>query len=274
MVERFAGGTDEGCSSKDLPIANPIDSTFLQEAEELRRCTERLGGLVEQACAQLAHNRLPPLEEREEVEEACHDDFGRTSSDMDFQPLPPPGLTLEEKVARGCESYRLSLLEVEGEFNDNRVEHEKLTPDNSHGEDEQEGCIDDSHHFPLPESNFEDQDTSEEGKENPFYDLAWHLALQTVLEDMKEKEKEEVEEGEDLECSQGDEIEEEGREVEFEVKVASDAQDEDEVGVDEASTSYEGYESFPPDLDALLEKDPFAALCQAKAKPSTIPLGG
>ncbi|CAL1394787.1 unnamed protein product [Linum trigynum] len=132
MVEQFSLGTDEGCSNSDLSIAGPIDSTFLQEAEELRRRTERLGGLVEQASAQLAHNRLLPLEEREEVEEVSHDNFGRTRSDMDFQPLPPPGLTLEEKVAQACESYRLSLLEekeeVEGALNDNRVEQEELTP--------------------------------------------------------------------------------------------------------------------------------------------------
>ncbi|CAL1378905.1 unnamed protein product [Linum trigynum] len=188
MVERFARGTNEGCSSKDLPIANPIDSTFLPEAEELRRCTERLGGLVEQTCAQLAHNRLPPLEEREEVEEASHEDFGRTSPDMDFHPLPPPGLTLEEKVARACESYCLSLLEekeeVERALNDNRVEQEELTPESSCGEDEQEGYIEDSHLFPLRESNFEYQDTSEEEQENPFYDLVLHPALKFVLEDM------------------------------------------------------------------------------------------
>ncbi|CAL1381655.1 unnamed protein product [Linum trigynum] len=98
---------------------------------------------------------------------------------------------------------------------------------------------------------------------------------------MNGKEKEDVEkeeasfkEEEDLECSKGVKIDEEGREVEEEVEEASEVQDEDEVEVDEASTSYEGYKSFPPELDALLEKDPFAALCQAKAKPSAIPLGG
>ncbi|CAL1401767.1 unnamed protein product [Linum trigynum] len=99
---------------------------------------------------------------------------------------------------------------------------------------------------------------------------------------MDGKEKEEVEEeevsieeGEDLDYSQGAErIEEGGREVEDEVEVASGVQDEDEVGVDEASTSYKCYVSFPPDLDALLEKDPFETLCQSKAKPSEIPLGG
>ncbi|CAL1394213.1 unnamed protein product [Linum trigynum] len=54
MVERFARGTDEGCSMMDLPISYPFDSTFLRESEELLRHMERLGGLVEQACAQLA----------------------------------------------------------------------------------------------------------------------------------------------------------------------------------------------------------------------------
>ncbi|CAL1378778.1 unnamed protein product [Linum trigynum] len=84
-----------------------------------------------------------------------------------------------------------------------------------------------------------------------------------------EEEEESIEDGEDLECSQGEEQSEEGREV----KGAGGVQNEDKVEVDEASTSYEGYESFPPDLDTL-GKDPFVALCQAKAKPSAIPLGG
>ncbi|CAL1394547.1 unnamed protein product [Linum trigynum] len=84
---------------------------------------------------------------------------------------------------------------------------------------------------------------SVEEQENPFYDLAWHLGLQTVLEDMNGKEKEEeevsIEEGEDLDCSQGTErIEEEGREVEDEFDGASGVQDENEVRVDKASTSY------------------------------------
>ncbi|CAL1378726.1 unnamed protein product [Linum trigynum] len=186
MVEKFARGTEEGCSNLDLPIVSPIDSTFLREAEELHRRMKGQRELVEQACAQLARNRLLPFEEdKEEGEEASHETLGRMSSSMDFQPLPPPGLTLEEKVARACESYHLSLLEekkeVEGALNENHVELEELTPE-THGEDEQEVCIDDSHHLPLPESNFEDQDTSVEEQENPFYDLAWHLACKFVLE--------------------------------------------------------------------------------------------
>ncbi|CAL1354443.1 unnamed protein product [Linum trigynum] len=228
MVEKFSLGTNEGCSNLDLPITGPIDSTFLRESEQLHRRTKRLGGLVEQACAQLAHNHLLTLEEREEIEEASHENFERTSSDMDFQPLPPPGLKLEDKVARACESYRLSLLEekeeVEGALNDNHVELEELTPESSHSEDEQEGCIDDSHHLALLESNFEDQVTSAEEQDNPFYELSWHLALQTVLEDMNGKEEEvveeeevSIEEEEDLRCSHLDEINiEEGREVEVE----------------------------------------------------------
>ncbi|CAL1400241.1 unnamed protein product [Linum trigynum] len=116
------------------------------------------------------------------------------SSYMDFHPLPTPDLTLEEKVARACASYCLSSLEekeeVEGAINDNCVEQDELTRESSHGEDAHEGCVDDFH--TLPESNFEDQVTSMEEQENPFYDLAWHLALQTVLESMNGKEKEDV----------------------------------------------------------------------------------
>ncbi|CAL1400254.1 unnamed protein product [Linum trigynum] len=68
----------------------------------------------------------------------------------------------------------------------------------------------------------------EEKQENPFYDLAWNIALQTVLEDTNGKVREEreeerrkfmeeevkIEEREDLDCFQGEEIVEAGREVE------------------------------------------------------------
>ncbi|CAL1395522.1 unnamed protein product [Linum trigynum] len=99
MVEQFAWGTDKGCSSMVLPIAAPFDLNFLRESDELLRHMERLGGLVDQAYAQLARNQILPFYGRKEVEDASHENFGRTSSDMDFQPLPPPGLNLEEKVA-------------------------------------------------------------------------------------------------------------------------------------------------------------------------------
>ncbi|CAL1401614.1 unnamed protein product [Linum trigynum] len=152
MVERFSRGTDEECSNMDLP--QPEVKSKLELAAE---------------------------------------NVTRTSSNTDFQPLPPPGLTLLEKVERACASYHLSLLEeneeVERASNDNHVEQDELTPENSRGEDEQEGCIDDPHHLPLPESNLEDQDTSVEEQENPFYELAWRLALQSVLEDMNVKKR-------------------------------------------------------------------------------------
>ncbi|CAL1407581.1 unnamed protein product [Linum trigynum] len=89
-----------------------------------------------------------------------------------------------------------------------------------------------------------------------------------------EEEEENIEKGKDLDCSQKEESEEEGREVEEEEEGASGIQDTYEVEVDEASTSYKSYQCLPPKLDALLEKDPFVTLCQTKAKPSTIPLGG
>ncbi|CAL1400252.1 unnamed protein product [Linum trigynum] len=41
------------------------------------------------------------------------------------------------------------------------------------------------------------------------------------------------------------------------------------------STSYIFYKSFPPNFDALFEKDPFeGSLCQDEAEASSIPLGG
>ncbi|CAL1395096.1 unnamed protein product [Linum trigynum] len=94
-------------------------------------------------------------------------------------------------------------------------------------------------------------------------------------EEVVEEEKVSIEEEEDLGCSHWEESNfEEGREVEDKEEGASEVQDEDKVMVDEASTSYKCDQSFPPNLDALFEKDPFAALCLPKAKPSTILLGG
>ncbi|CAL1410983.1 unnamed protein product [Linum trigynum] len=85
MVERFARGTDEGCSNLDLP----------QPEEKFRL-------------------------------ELAMENFERECSNMDFQPLPPPCLTLEEKVTRACASYRLSSLEeseeVKRAINENRVD--------------------------------------------------------------------------------------------------------------------------------------------------------
>ncbi|CAL1382124.1 unnamed protein product [Linum trigynum] len=115
MLERLAQSTDKGYSSMDLRIADPFYSTFLWESEVHLQHTVRLGGLVEQACAQLAHHRLLPFEGTEEVGEASHENFGRTSSDMDFQSLPPPSLSLEKKVAQACARHCLSQLEEEVE---------------------------------------------------------------------------------------------------------------------------------------------------------------
>ncbi|CAL1406272.1 unnamed protein product [Linum trigynum] len=119
-------------------------------------------------------------------------------------------------------------------------------------------------------------------QEEHIEEIAWKLSLHIVLDEEREKarrkvmeEEVSIKEEEDLDCSKGEEQKEvEGREVVEEVEGASGVQYEDQAVVDEASTSYKSYKSFPPDLDALLEKDPFAALCQAKAKPSAFPLGG
>ncbi|CAL1372038.1 unnamed protein product [Linum trigynum] len=102
----------------------------------------------------------------------------------------------------------------------NRMEQEELAPESSRGEDDQESCINDFHTFPLSENNFEGQVTRVEEQENPFNNLSWHRTLQTLLEVMDGKDKEEVEEEEvsiEEEKSQGKgKFLKEGREVEVE----------------------------------------------------------
>ncbi|CAL1368417.1 unnamed protein product [Linum trigynum] len=58
LVERFTRDT-EACSN--VETTTPINSSFLQASDEILRNSERLGTIVEHACAQLAHNHFLPF---------------------------------------------------------------------------------------------------------------------------------------------------------------------------------------------------------------------
>ncbi|CAL1360431.1 unnamed protein product [Linum trigynum] len=55
-----------------METTTPINSSFLQASDELLRNSERLRMIVEQACAQLAHNLFLPFEKEDKVEETIH----------------------------------------------------------------------------------------------------------------------------------------------------------------------------------------------------------
>ncbi|CAL1382127.1 unnamed protein product [Linum trigynum] len=66
----------QGASSEVKSSATtPSDSSFLWSTEEFLQKMERLGEIVEQACARLIHNHLLPIVEKgKEVEEAIRKD--------------------------------------------------------------------------------------------------------------------------------------------------------------------------------------------------------
>ncbi|CAL1361817.1 unnamed protein product [Linum trigynum] len=120
----------------------------------------------------------------------------------------------------------------------------------------------------------------EEMQDDPIEEIAWRLALQSVLEeeerarmrkevvDDEEERKEEVV----LNLFPGERPHfEEGRGVEEAIGV----QAEDGVKVEEACTGHESQVISPPNFEELLSKDPFAVpLCQTKATSTSVPLGG
>ncbi|CAL1410943.1 unnamed protein product [Linum trigynum] len=120
----------------------------------------------------------------------------------------------------------------------------------------------------------------EEMQDDPIEEIAWRLALQSVLEeeerarmrkevvDDEEERKEEV--VLDLFPRERPHFEE-GRGVEEAIGV----QAEDEAEVEEACTGHELHVISPPNFEELLGKDPFAvSLCQTKATSTSVPLGG
>ncbi|CAL1360203.1 unnamed protein product [Linum trigynum] len=103
-------------------------------------------------------------------------------------------------------------------------------------------------------------------------DIAWELSMlaeergrmiEKVVEEVEANEKEFLEDPQGEECEEGKDLDE-----------AIGFQTKEEVLAEEACIGHEIIEESPPYFKVLLSKAPFADLCQDKAKPSTIPLGG
>ncbi|CAL1400728.1 unnamed protein product [Linum trigynum] len=158
------------------------------------------------------------------------------------------------------------------------VEHTEVVTESSRDDHDQECTIVADHTFPHPTLSFEEVGMSEEMQEDLMKEIAWQLALLSVLEEEeRERVHKEVLEDEESEAEgvldhfPGVIPHEEGREVEEAIGV----QAEDEVEVEEACTGHELHVTSPPNFEELLSKDPFAvSLCQTTATSTSVPLGG
>ncbi|CAL1379114.1 unnamed protein product [Linum trigynum] len=164
--------------------------------------------------------------------------------------------------------------EEEDEGYEDIVEHIEVVTESSRDDHDKECPVVVDHAFPHPTLSFEDACMSEEMKEDLIKEIAWRLALQSVLE---RREVEEVVEDDESEAEgvldhlPGVIPHEEGRGVEEAIGV----QAEDKVEVEEACTGHELHVISPPNFEELLSKDPFAvSLCQTTATSTSVPLGG
>ncbi|CAL1381116.1 unnamed protein product [Linum trigynum] len=158
------------------------------------------------------------------------------------------------------------------------VEHTKVVTESSCDDHDQECPVVADHTFPHPKLSFEEADMSEEMQEDLMKEIAWQLALKSVLEEEERErvQKEVVEDDESevegvLDHLPGVIPHEEGREVAEAIGVQAG----DEVEVEEACTGHELHVISPPNFEELLSKDPFAlSLCQTTATSTSVPLGG
>ncbi|CAL1355012.1 unnamed protein product [Linum trigynum] len=166
------------------------------------------------------------------------------------------------QLAQDHPSATILVEEEEEEGYNDIVEQTEIITESSHEDHDQECPVVADHPFPHPTPSFEEAGMSEEMQEDPMKEIAWQLALQSVLES---------EVGGVLDHFPGVIPHEEEREVEEAIGV----QAEDEVEVEEACTGYELLVISPPNFEELLSKDPIAvSLCQTKATATSVPLGG
>ncbi|CAL1382925.1 unnamed protein product [Linum trigynum] len=165
----------------------------------------------------------------------------------------------------------------EEEVHKDMVEHTEVVTKSSRDDHDQECPVVADHTFPHPKLSFEEAGMSEEMQEDLMKEIAWQLALQSVLEEERERMQKEVVEYDKSEAEGvldhflGVIPHEEGREVEEAIGV----QAVDGVEVEEACTGHELHVISPPNFEELLSKDPFAvSLCQTKATSTSVPLGG
>ncbi|CAL1361141.1 unnamed protein product [Linum trigynum] len=226
--------------------------------------TYELRLLMERSCSRMDHC-VQAFHETEEILLSLKksvDDLERSWE----QPAPDhPSATIQEE-------------EEEEEGYKDIVEHTEVVTESSRDDHDQECHVVADHTFPHPKLSFEEAGMSEEMQEDLMKEIAWQLALQSVLEE-EEQERVQKEVVEDDESEAGGVLDhfpgviphEEGREVEEAIGV----QDEDEVEVEEACTGHELQVISPPNFEELLSKDPFAVfLCRTKATSKSVPLGG
>ncbi|CAL1400526.1 unnamed protein product [Linum trigynum] len=159
--------------------------------------------------------------------------------------------------------------EDEGGYKD-IVEQTEVFTKSSRDDHDQECPVVSEHTFPHPTPSFEEVGMSEEMRDDLIKEIAWRLALQSMLEEEeRERMRKEVVEDdgseaeEVLDLSQGEKSSsEEGRRVED----ASIVHAEDEVEVEEACTSHELHVISPPNFTV--------SLCHTKATSTSVPLGG
>ncbi|CAL1395385.1 unnamed protein product [Linum trigynum] len=155
-------------------------------------------------------------------------------------------------------------------------EHTEVVTESSHGNHDQVYPLVVDHNFHHFRSEM--LGLSEEMQAELIENLAWRLALQSVLEEEEQErvQKEVVEDDKSeaegvLDLFSGVIPHEEGRGVEEAIGV----QAEDEVEMEEACTGHELHVLSPPNFEEFLSKDPFAvSLCQTKATSTLVPLGG
>ncbi|CAL1360240.1 unnamed protein product [Linum trigynum] len=158
------------------------------------------------------------------------------------------------------------------------VEQTEVVTESSHDDHDQECLIVADHTFPHPTLSFEEVGMSEEMQDDLIKEIAWRLALQSMLEEEEQERvhKEVVEDDKSeaegvLDLFSGVIPHEEGRGFEEATRV----QAEDEVELEEACTGHDLQVLSPPNFEELLSKDPFAvSLCQTKATSTSVPLGG
>ncbi|CAL1389151.1 unnamed protein product [Linum trigynum] len=104
--ENFPTQTDEK-SKLELSMedfmghsSRPYASPQPEPKSELELMVERFSRGTNEGCSNLDF----PQPEMNSKLELAMENFERAYSNMDIQPLPPPGLTLEEKAARACDA--------------------------------------------------------------------------------------------------------------------------------------------------------------------------
>ncbi|CAL1360540.1 unnamed protein product [Linum trigynum] len=188
---------------------------------------------------------------------------------------------LEKAYAQPAQDHPSAIIleeEEEDEGYKDIVEQTKVFTKSSRDDHDQEFPAVADHTFPHPKLSFEEAGMSEEMQENLMKEIAWQLALQSVLEE-EERERVQKEVVEDEESEAGGVLDLFPRVIPHEeergVEEAIGVQAEDEVEVEEACTGHELQVISPPNFEELLGKDPFAvSLCQTKARSTSVPLGG